>query len=154
VPWGGGGRGGGRAPPHDPLLGLEDLSVPQLREAWGRLLSEQVPALRTAELLRLALAYRLQAAQHGDLPPKTRRRIAELARQFAADRDYTPTRGPNLKPGSSIVKAYRGERYEVRVLESGFACGGRIFRSLSEVARHITGTKWNGHVFFGLKARS
>lgn len=130
------------------------MELPELREAWVAALGEPAPALRTRELLRLALAYRLQARAHGDLPGKWRRRAAELARRFAADRDYTPVSGPALKPGSSLIKVWGGERHELQVLEDGFAYRGQRFTSLSEVARHITGTRWNGHVFFGLKART
>jgi hypothetical protein len=138
----------------DLLDGLEGLDVPALREAWLERLGEASVALRTQELLGLALAYRLQAQIHGELSTASRRRMAELARRFQVDRSYTPTRGPVLKPGSSLIKEWRGARHEVRVLETGFSYQGECFGSLSEVAQHITGTKWNGHVFFGLKARA
>ncbi|THD81646.1 MAG: DUF2924 domain-containing protein [Phenylobacterium sp.] len=138
----------------DLLGGLDGLTVAELRDAWVSRLGDAPPALRTRELLSLALAYRLQARAAGDLPAASRRRMAELARRFTADRAFTPTPGPVLKPGSSIIKDWRGVRHEVRVLEDGFSYQGERFGSLSEVARRITGTKWNGHVFFGLKARS
>lgn len=79
--------------------------------------------------------------------------MAELARRFREDRNYTPTPGPQLKPGASLIKEWRGVRHEVRVLEEGFSYQGQRFSSLSEVAQHITGTRWNGKVFFGLKER-
>ena len=138
----------------DLLAGLEALDVPALRQAWTERLGEAPPALRTRELLGLALAYHLQARVHGDLGGASRRKLAELGRRFAADRNYTPTPGPVLKPGCSLIKEWRGVRHEVRVLEAGFSYQGERFGSLSEVAQHITGTKWNGHVFFGLKVRS
>lgn len=137
----------------DLLEGLDGLSLSDLREAWTARLGGPPPKLRTRELLSLALAYRLQARAHGDLPGPTKRRIAELARRFTEDRGYTPTPGPVLKPGSSIIKEWRGVRHEVRVQEAGFSYLGERFGSLSEVAQRITGTKWNGQVFFGLKAR-
>ena len=64
-----------------------------------------------------------------------------------------PFSGPVLKAGSALIKDWRGVRHEIRVLEAGFSYCGERFGSLSEVAQRITGTKWNGHVFFGLKAR-
>ena len=137
----------------DPLEGLSGLDVPELRQAWADRLGDPPPALRTRELLSLALAYRLQVRVHGDLPGPSKRKIAELARRFAADRNFTPTTGPTLKPGSSLIKAWRGIRHEVRVLDEGFGYQGERFSSLSAVAFRITGTKWNGHVFFDLKAR-
>lgn len=133
--------------------GLEVMTTPELRQLWGERLGGSLPAFRTRELLGLALAYRLQARRHGDLSGAARRRIAELGRRFSEDRSFTPTLGPTLKPGSSLIKEWRGVRHEVRVLEEGFSYQGERFGSLSEVARRITGTKWNGHLYFGLKAR-
>lgn len=138
----------------DLLDGLDRLAVPELREAWTARLGEAPPALRTRELLSLALAYRLQTRAHGDLPGPSKRKIAELARRFTADRSFAPVAGPVLKPGSSLIKAWRGVRHEVRVLEEGFGYQGDRFSSLSAVAFRITGTKWNGHVFFDLKGRN
>jgi len=133
---------------------LESMSLDDLRAAWTERLGSPPPSLRTRELMGLALAYRLQAAQQGDLPSSAKRRMAELARRFSEDRGFTPTPGRALKPGSSVIKEWRGVRHEVRVLEAGFSYQGERFGSLSEVAQHITGTKWNGHIFFGLKART
>lgn len=134
--------------------GLEAMSLVDLRAIWTGHLGGEPPKLRTRELMSLALAYRLQAKVHGDLPGPVRRKMAELTRRFTDDRSYTPTPGPELKPGCSLIKEWRGVRHEVRVLEHGFSYLGEPFGSLSEVAYRITGTKWNGHVFFGLKARS
>jgi hypothetical protein len=68
-----------------------------------------------------------------------------------ADRSFTPAAGPALKPGTSLIREWRGVRHEVRVIDDGFTYQGQTFRSLSSIARHITGTKWNGLAFFGLK---
>jgi hypothetical protein len=136
-----------------PLDRLKTLSLDELRAEWRQRFASAPPKLRTRELLALALGYRLQAASSGGLSATSRRRVAELARRFAKDRNYSPAPGPVLKAGSAIVREWRGVRYEVRVLEEGFSYEGARFGSLSEVARHITGTKWNGHVFFGLKGR-
>lgn len=129
-------------------------SLAELRQTWEARVGGAPPKLRTRELLALALAYQMQARAYGDLPGPVKRRLAELSRRFGADRAYAPFAGPVLKPGSSIIKAWRGVRHEVRVLEQGFGYQGRTFGSLSEVAQHVTGTKWNGQVFFGLKART
>lgn len=137
----------------DLLVGLESMSLADLRGTWTERLGGDPPKLRTRDLLALALAYRLQARTHGDLPGPAKRKMAELARRFTEDRSYTPTPGPVLKSGSSLIKEWRGVRHEVRVLEDGFSYQGERLGSLSEAAQRITGTKWNGHVFFGLKAR-
>lgn len=133
--------------------GLEAMNLEQLRAVWTQHVGGEPPKLRAQELLALALGWRLQARAQGDLPGATKRRCAELARRFTADPKYTPTPGPALKPGSSLIKEWRGVRHEVRVTEDGFSYLGERFGSLSEVAQRITGTKWNGLVFFGLKAR-
>ena len=98
-----------------------------------------------------AMTYRLQAAVFGALSSETERRLADLARRFAADRGFTPVSGQALKPGSALVREWRGVRHEVRVAEEGFVYQGQPYRSLSSVAQHITGTKWNGQAFFGLR---
>ena len=72
---------------------------------------------------------------------------------LSADRKFTPTPGPVLKPGSSLIRAWKGARHEVAVTQAGFWYRGQPYGSLSQVARVITGTKCNGHVFFGLKRR-
>jgi len=136
------------------IADLATLSLEDLRARWVTALGAPPPKLRTRELLSLALAYRLQARADGDLSTKTRRRIAELARRFQEDRKFTPTPGPALRPGAALIKEWRGVRHEVWVTDDGFSYRGDPFGSLSEVAQHITGTRWNGLVFFGLKARS
>lgn len=135
------------------LAGLESMSLAELRATWTERLGIEPPKLRTRDLLARALAHRLQVRAHGDLPGPAKRKMAELARRFTEDRSYTPKPGPMLKPGSSLIKEWRGVRHEVRVLENGFSYQGERLGSLSEAAQRITGTKWNGHVFFGLKAR-
>jgi hypothetical protein len=132
---------------------IETMALPELRQAWVASFGGEPPKLRTRELMRLALAYRLQACAHGDISGPTRRKMVELARRFAEDRQYTPVAAPVLKLGSSVMKTWRGARHEVRVVEGGFSYLGERFGSLSEVAQRITGAKWNGQVFFGLKAR-
>jgi hypothetical protein len=132
---------------------LADMPLVELRATWLDQFGEAPPALRARDLFALALAYRLQARTEGDLSGASKRKVAELGRRFVRDRAYSPAPGPSLKPGSSIIKEWRGVRHEVRILEHGFSYQGERFGSLSEVATRITGTKWNGLRFFGLKAR-
>jgi hypothetical protein len=142
-----------RDPIAEEVRALAALNLEDLRAEWRRRWNEAPPQLRTRELLALALAHRIQTRQHGDLPGPLKRRVAELGRRFAQDRDFSPVPGPDLKPGSSLIKAWRGVRHEVRVTPDGFSYRGDRFGSLSEVAQHITGTKWNGRLFFGLTER-
>ena len=129
-------------------LGLEALRA-EWRRRWG-----EPPRFRSRDLLARAMAHKIQAAAFGDLPAPLRRKASDYAERFSADRKFTPVAGPNLAPGASLIREWGGVRHEVAVTSDGFAYQGETFSSLSQVAHRITGTKWNGHVFFGLKSRS
>jgi hypothetical protein len=137
----------------DQVTALGGLTPYELRAEWRRRLKTKPPKLRSRELLAHALAYRLQVHVHGDLPLKLRREADLLARRFEDDRQFTPVAGPDLKVGSSVIRDWGGLRHEVAVTREGFAYQGQTFRSLSAVAQAITGVKWNGLVFFGLRER-
>jgi|LakMenEpi03Aug12_release.lakeMendotaPanAssembly.Ray.scaffolds.fasta_scaffold219202_3 hypothetical protein len=134
------------------LAELGRMSLAELRAFWAERWGEP-PAFRSREHLSRAAAYRLQSQSHGALNGASRRELAELAKRFEADRDYTPTPQTQLKPGSTVVREWGGQRHVVTVMDEGFIYAGRSYRSLSKIAGEITGTKWNGPLFFGLKAR-
>ena len=136
------------------LAELSGLSLEELRALWPARFRDPVPKFRSRDLMARAMTYRLQAAVFGGLSSETERRLADLARRFAADRGFTPVLGPALKPGSSLVREWRGVRHEVRVVTGGLVHDGETYKSLSEVARAITGTRWNGPLFFGLARRT
>ena len=105
------------------------------------------------------LAYRIQAAAFGDLDRAILRRLREMkgealesgqARPFAT-RGPTTREGVGLKSGALVVREWNGRIERVMVLDEGYAWNGGVYRSLSQVAKAITGTNWNGHRFFGLK---
>jgi hypothetical protein len=141
-----------RARISDEVRALGTLDLRQLRAWWRRRWGE-VPGFRTRDLIVRAAAYRLQTDAQGELPAPDRRRLAALADRFSENRSFTPTAGPALKPGSSLIREWRGVRHEVAVIEGGFAYQGSTYASLSKVATAITGAKWNGPLFFGLKPR-
>lgn len=119
---------------------LERLDLEGLRAVWrGRWGAP--PRLRSADLLRHLIAWRLQAAVCGGLDADTRRRLR------------APAKGPEgaLRPGQRLAREWLGRRHEVEVGEDGFVYQGQAFASLSEIARTITGTRWNGPRFFGLR---
>jgi Protein of unknown function (DUF2924) len=100
--------------------------------------------------LTRALAYRLQEKAFGGLKPSTQRLLAE----FTHDDDgsaFTATRSRIVQPGALLVREWRGINHQVSVLEKGFRFRSQRYRSLSQVAREITGTRWSGPLFFGLK---
>jgi hypothetical protein len=140
-------EGDGLAEQVEALKGLDLATLRTLwRGRWG-----PAPKLKSCELMAHAIAERLQADAFGDLPPPARRKLAELAKRFAADRAYRPTAGPNLAPGCTLIREWGGARHEVKVLADGFSYLGARFSSLSAVAAHITGVKRSGVLFFGLK---
>lgn len=127
------------------LAELETLSPAQLRERWIEVTGAPVPKVSPA-LLRLALAWELQAKEYGGLPRQTQQRLA----QIAAGR--TETR--NVQAGMRLVREWNGTVHVVHVDERNvIQWNSRTWGSLSEVARAITGTRWSGPAFFGLKRK-
>lgn len=132
------------------LARLQNLSLLQLKAKWVELYGKPLKGARRDFLIR-GTAYRLQELVYGGLSAKTRRRLQQLAKQFARNPDHRPSVAPDLKPGCRLLREWRGVMHEVVVLEKGFRCRDQTYRSLSEVARLITGTRWSGPLFFGLK---
>jgi hypothetical protein len=139
------------------LAALEKMSMPELKKKWRELNATDPPASKRQYLLR-RLAYRVQEILLGGLDEATRRRLEEIARNDPMSNIGTSPKKRNpqdgLVPGTRLLRRWRGLQYEVRVVEGGFEYGGQVHRSLTAVAKVITGSKWNGKVFFGLaKAR-
>jgi hypothetical protein len=127
------------------LTALADMTLAQLRARWQEVSDTPVPQVRQM-LLRLALAYELQAALHGGLSRRTEQRLAYLAGKNAA------LDAP--RPGMRLVREWNGTLHTVTIDEEGLIhWQGKTWRSLSEVARAITGTRWSGPAFFGLRQR-
>jgi hypothetical protein len=142
---------------------LRTLSVGQLQERFRQLFGEPTPSSNRDHLFR-RLAWRLQARALGGLSERARQRAAELADD--ADlrlrapgsfwrawekRPKSPDRDPRLPPpGTVLRRCYRQRNIEVEVLEKGFCYKGITYSSLSAIAQKITGTRWNGFLFFGL----
>jgi len=129
---------------------LDDLGLDELRKLCGPVLGA-VPVNHGAHLLRRRLAYELQAKTLGDLPAETQRRLRRLHQSFKADPQHKPTPRRPLKPGLVLTRSWQGALHQVQVTDHGFDYRGERFASLSEVARRITGTRWSGPLFFGLK---
>ena len=123
---------------------LTRLDLEGLRGEWRRLIGPP-PALRSPELLRRMLGWKIQAAAFGGLDTETRRRL----RRRASTR--SPTAAP--APGTRLTREWKGVAHEVEVIADGYLHRGQRFRSLSEVARAITGARWNGPRFFGLRGQ-
>ena len=129
------------------LAKLEELSPAELKEEWAHLFDASTPNISPA-LLRLGLGYKLQEQKLGGLSREDR----SLLRQHAKA-EAIPVSKPiprKLTPGTRIVRDWHGAGHTVTVLEKGFEYDGKAWRSLSAIAKAITGTHWNGPRFFGL----
>jgi Protein of unknown function (DUF2924) len=148
----------GPAIPDRKTLGVEiarlrDLDVGALRSRWHTVFGRRAPPHLPRHLLFRALAYRFQADHLGDLDGESQRLLdrsesPEKAGQRAVDL-HRHTR--DLRPGTVLGREWNGQMQRVAVLADGFAWNGNTYPSLSKVAFAITGTRWNGPKFFGLR---
>ena len=132
------------------LAAIAEMDAPALRAEWRRLYRSHPPKLLRRDLLQLGVAWKLQERVLGGLSAATKRQLDELARTMATKSDLTKARKVTLKPGARLVRAWGGETHEVLVVEDGFLWRGRTWRSLSVIAREMTGTHWSGPRFFGV----
>ena len=132
---------------------FEALSIEQLRSRWTEAYAMPPPAHSRREFVVRGLAHRLQEDALGGLAPGLRRRLVQLAvalENGGGDQFFTV---PRIKPGTRLLRQWHGAIHQVTVLETGFAYRGERYLSLSAIARAITGTRWSGPAFFGLKTR-
>jgi hypothetical protein len=134
---------------------LRRLDVGQLRSCWQTVFGRRSPPHLPRYLLFRALAYRLQADHLGDLDSDSRRLLdrmgsADNSGQHAASLDRHTT---ELRPGTMLAREWNRRMHQVAVLADGFAWDGKTYPSLSQVAFAITGTRWSGPKFFGLRDR-
>jgi hypothetical protein len=142
----------------DEIARLRDLDLPTLRARWRSVFRRKAPEPLPRHLLFRILAYRLQAERLGDLDQETVRRLDRIASGNGGNGHRSvvgkQSRFDRLQPGSTLVREWDGARQRVEVLDRGFAWNGQTYRSLSAVAFAITGTRWSGPRFFGLRGRS
>jgi len=134
------------------ISALTDLSVKELKERWRPLYGTEPPPRISRELLTRAVAYRIQEKALGGLKPSIRRLLARIADDASARRPIRISPARTLKPGTVLLREWHGLQHQVTVLECGVTFEGNQYRSLSEVAHKITGSKWSGPLFFGLKS--
>jgi DUF2924 family protein len=133
------------------IAAIETMPLADLQVAWHRHYGAAAPSL-SPELLRRGLAYRLQEKKLGRLD---RRTAACLARYNSENMPVAPMLvGPKLSTGTKLIRDWHGAGHSVNVLEDGFEYEGKRWKSLTAIARHITGTKWSGPRFFGLTVRA
>jgi hypothetical protein len=133
------------------LARLPELALSELRQQWRALYKSEASPHLSRELLLRAVAYRLQEVALGGLRPERQRQLRDIAQQFNQTGEIRRRTRVELKSGTRLVREWQGRTYEVLVLDDGFSWQSTHYRSLSAVARKITGTPWSGPLFFGLK---
>lgn len=143
---------------HDPiparLAALKTATTPELKAQWRDLFESEPPPFNR-RYLESRLAYRIQELAYGGLKPETVRRLERLGEELdGGDRKKSRVRADTMPiAGTRLIREWQGVEYVVTVTTDGFEWQGRPYKSLSAIARAITGTRWNGWVFFGLKNR-
>jgi Protein of unknown function (DUF2924) len=135
----------------DEIAELSKLNAKALKERWSALFGDHpVPRIGRG-LLIMAIAYRMQEKAFGRIKPSAERILQRVADGQSDQQPFTPA--PPLGAGTVLIREWRGVRHRVAVVDQGVVYCDRHYRSLSEVARAITGTRWSGPRFFGLKRR-
>ena len=131
---------------------LASMSPSQLRALWRECWRRPAPTM-APDLLRRGIAWKLQSRVDGVLSPETKRALEVAATRLRRGEPLTSSRLVSLKPGTRLLREWRGKVHQVVVLEQGYEHEGRHFTSLTQVASAIAGTRWSGPLFFGLKKR-
>jgi hypothetical protein len=130
---------------------LESMSRSQLQVLWRERFGDAKPYTRGIDMLRRQIASRLQEERHGGLTSATKRRLRELARSYGKDSKHRPTAPPTLQSGMTLTRNWKGTIHTVKIQANGFLYKGNHYKGLSKIAREITGTRWSGPLFFGLR---
>ena len=125
------------------VAALKQLNLHELRDKWRERFGAP-PKVRSTEILRLLLAWRIQAVALGGLDRETRNALSR--------RGPVVAEGQDLGIGATLRRTWNGEEHVVTVVDKGFEWNGRTFKSLSAVATTIAGSRWNGPRFFGLRS--
>jgi hypothetical protein len=128
---------------------LKTMPPAQLRAAWREQYRSPAPDI-APDLLRRGVAYKMQERRFGKLASFTRRELDRIVTRLEQDGEAGNVRPAKLKPGTRLIRSWHGTVHQVLVLADGFEYEGRSYRSLSQVARAITGAHWSGPRFFGL----
>ncbi len=133
------------------LKALATMSTAQLKQYWSNLSGVDLPHA-SPSLLRHLIAHRLQERAHGNLPIQAERELERLSGKSSSVVPILPRRGPILH-GTRFVREWNGQTIAVTANEGGFEWNSDTYRSLSEIARKVTGAHWSGPRFFGLTAK-
>lgn len=142
---------------------LQKLSREELIKKWKKLFKTNSPQHARKDFLIKHIAWELQARKEGGYSNQVKKKLDKLSEVMAKDvlkpdkeiqlanEIHKGVSQLEIKQGTKLIREYKGERYEVIALERGFEYNSKKYRSLSAIAKEITGTSWNGKVFFGIK---
>ncbi len=133
------------------LAALGEMDYAALQHEWRRLYRQHPPRRVFRDFLVLGVAWKIQEKAYGGLGAATKRQLDNLAQAMEQDGDIARNRVAHLKPGAKLLREWQGKTQTVIVLEDGFEWEGKRWRSLSAIARTITGAHWSGPRFFGVK---
>jgi Protein of unknown function (DUF2924) len=133
------------------LARLPTTPIVELRKRYRELFRTEPPKAFGPDLLRRSIAHRIQEKVYGGLSREAQRLLDQLVKQALTKPNGRLQLPRRIKPGSELVRRWKGKSYRVMVMADGFAYGGKTFTNLSEIATAITGTRWNGPRFFGLR---
>lgn len=135
------------------VLALQNQPIQELKQLWQQLFDEPAPPYQKNYLIT-RLAHRLQELAYGPMTEKPAATLDAMANQMEKGKKFS-NHMLNGKPtvGTKLIREYQGVNYEALVAENGFVYRGQTYKSLSAIARRITGTHWNGPLFFGLRTR-
>ena len=131
---------------------LPSLSRPELLERWRRLYRSEAPKGMSRSLLLRAIAHQMQIKRYGGPRPALVRRLQRFADSSGAEISAKPAYPMASQPGARLIRTWNGTTHVVDVVEGGFFWNGQRHRSLSAIARAITGARWSGPRFFGLNS--
>ena len=134
------------------IAGLSKLGTDELRERWKAICGKSPSWEIGRSFLTRAIAYRLQERAHGGPKPSTSRLLARAAEERANGSSKRP-RTRMAQSGTILIREWQGTAHRVTMLDDGVSFNGKRYRSLSEVAREITGSRWSGPRFFGLRSQ-
>jgi hypothetical protein len=137
----------------DELDRLAIMPIVELRIRYRELFRGDPPKAFGPDLLRRSIAHRIQEKAHGGLSRSAQRLLDQMMKAYAAKPNGKIVLPRRIKPGSVLVREWKGKSHRVMVLADGFAYDGEPFTNLSEIAVLITGTRWNGPRFFGLRSK-
>lgn len=133
---------------------LPDFGLEELRLRWKSLFGHPAPKSLRRIFLARAIAYQMQVAAYGGLSDSTKRRLREIATAVRRGDANAAGIGSQSRPGTQLIRQWRNVTHTVTALNDGYEWDGKVYGSLSAIAKAITGTNWNGFAFFGVKRAS